>query len=125
MERKKKIRAKRLKFKIKLGIDLAMILAFLLNMFTGFAMFFGMVIGGGRQYSGIEGFNVANIADLSTRAWYRFLHDWSGILLVILILVHLVLNWNTLWCYLRNSFKNIKVKESRSVVKSETSCENI
>jgi hypothetical protein len=110
---------KRMKFKIKLGIDLTMILTFLVNMFTGFAMFFGLVLGGGRQYNGTAGFNVSSLADLSTRAWYRLVHDWSGILLIVLILVHLILNWNTLWCYLRNTWKN------RSGQKVQESCENI
>ena len=110
---------KRIKFKVKLGIDLAMISVFLVNMFTGFAMFFGLVLGGGRQYSSAAGFNISSITDLSARAWYRFVHDWSGILLVVLILVHLVLNWDTLWCYLRNTWK------SRSGQKIQESCENI
>jgi hypothetical protein len=110
---------KRIKFKVKLGIDLAMILTFLVNMFTGFAMFFGLVLGGGRQYNGAAGFSISSLADLSARAWYRFVHDWAGILLVVLILVHLVLNWNTLWCYLRNTWK------IRSIGKAQESCENI
>jgi len=94
---------KRIKLKVKFGIDLAMILTFLVNMFTGFAMFFGLALGGGRQYSGAAGFNISNLADLGTRAWYRLVHDWSGILFVVLILAHLILNWDTLWCYLRNT----------------------
>jgi len=110
---------KRIKLKIKLGIDIAMIVAFLFNMFTGFAMFFGLVLGGGRQYSGATGFNISNLAELSARAWYRFVHDWSGILFIILILVHLALNWNTFWCYLRNIWKN------RNIEKVQESCENI
>ena len=110
---------KRIKFKVKLGIDLAMISAFLVNMFTGFAMFLGLVLGGGRQYNGAAGFSISSLADLSARTWYRFVHDWSGILLVVLILVHLILNWDTLWCYLRNTWK------SRSVEKVQESCENI
>lgn len=110
---------KRIKFKIKLTIDIAMITAFLVNMFTGFAMFFGLVLGGGRQYSGAAGFDVLNITDLSARALYRFVHDWSGILLILLILFHLTLNWNTFWCYLRNTWKN------RNNQKVQKSCENI
>ncbi|MBN1298796.1 MAG: DUF4405 domain-containing protein [Actinobacteria bacterium] len=110
---------KRIKFKIKLGIDIAMLIAFLVNVFTGFAIFFGFVLGGGRQYGGVTGFDISNINDLSARALYRFVHDWSGILFIILILVHLVLNWNTFWCYLRNTWKN------RNTQKVEESCENI
>ena len=110
---------KRMKFKVKLGIDLAMILTFLVNMFTGFAMFFGLVLGGGRQYSGAAGFSISNLADLSTGAWYRLVHDWSGIVFVTLILIHLILSWNTLWCYLRNTCKNINRQ------KAQESCENI
>jgi cytochrome b subunit of formate dehydrogenase len=110
---------KKIKFKIKLGVDIAMIVVFLVNMFTGFAMFFGLVAGGGRMYGGAGGFNVLNITDLSAKAWCRFIHDWSGIIMVVLILFHLILNWNTLCCYLRNSFKKNKNK------KEEISCEII
>jgi len=69
------------------------------------------VLGGGRQYGGITGFNIENLSNLSARAWYRFVHDWSGILIVILILLHLILNWNTLWCYLRNMWRSSVVRE--------------
>ena len=109
---------KRIKLKVKLGVDLAMIAVFLVNIFTGFAFFFGLVYGGGRQYRGTEGFNILSLTELSTRSLYRFLHDWSGILMVILILIHLILNWNTLWCYLKNSFKNIRNE------KVQSGCEN-
>lgn len=98
-----------LKLKVKLGIDLAMVPVFLFNIFTGLAMFFGLVSGGGRQYRGVEGFNVASLANLSTGAWYRVIHDWSGLILVALILVHFLLNWKTLMCYLRNAFKSVKI----------------
>jgi hypothetical protein len=110
---------KKIKFKIKLGVDIAMIVVFLVNMFTGFAMFFGIVAGGGRMYGGARGFNTFDIAEIGAKAWYRLIHDWSGIIMVILILFHLILNWNTLCCYLRNSFKKNKNK------KEEISCEII
>jgi len=110
---------KKIKFKIKLGIDIAMIVAFLVNMFTGFAMFFDLVAGGGRMHGGTTGFNVLNITDLSAKALYRFVHDWSGIIMVVLILLHLILNWNTFCCYLRNSFKSSRDK------KEQISCEII
>jgi len=110
-----------LKLKVKLGIDLAMITVFLLNVFTGLAMFFGLVVGGGRQYRGVEGFNVASLADLSARAWYRAVHDWSGILIVALIIIHLILNWKTLMCYLRNAFKSARIAK---IAKIPESCEN-
>jgi hypothetical protein len=110
-----------LKLKAKLGIDLAMITVFLFNVFTGLVMFFRLVTGGGRQYSGVLGFNVASIASLSTGAWYRVIHDWSGIIVAVLMLTHLVLNWKTLMCYLRNAFKSLKIAK---IAKIPESCEN-
>jgi hypothetical protein len=110
-----------LKLKVKLGIDLATITIFLFNVFTGFAMFLRIVTGGGRQYSGVEGFNVASLANLSTGAWYRAIHDWSGIIVVVLMLTHLILNWKTLMCYLRNVFKSVKITK---IAKIPESCEN-
>jgi len=104
--------------KAKLGIDLAMITLFIFNVFTGLAIFFGLVAGPGRQYRGAGGFNLANLSDLSTRAWYRVIHDWSGIIIVVLLLVHLILNWKTLMCYLKNTFKSAKI------AKVPESCEN-
>ena len=113
-----------LKLKVKLGIDLAMITVFLFNVFTGLAMFFRLVTGGGRQYSGIEGFNVSSLASLSTGAWYRVIHDWSGIIMVVLMLTHLILNWKTLMCYLRNAFRSVKIAKITNIAKIPESCEN-
>ena len=127
-ESKKINKMKRTKLKIKLGIDLAMIAAFLVNIFTGFAIFFGFVAGGGRQYGGFTGFNAADISTLSAKAWYRFLHDWTGILIVVLALIHLGLNWNTLWCYFRNlvkSSRTVKAAKSDAVITTDASCGNI
>ena len=109
-----------LKLKVKLGIDLAMITVFLFNVFTGLAMFFGLVTGGGRQYRGAEGFNVASLTDLSARAWYRVIHDWSGIVIVALIVIHLILNWKTLMCYLKNTLKSAKIVK---IAKIPENCE--
>ncbi len=91
-------------------------------MFTGFAMLFGLVISGGRQHKGVDGFNFLRIADIGTKGWYIFIHEWSGILMVILLLIHLILNWNTLWCYLRNT---IKCTKNKSNEKEQIGCENI
>ena len=103
------MKMKKIKLKVKLGIDIAMILIFLVNIFTGFAIFFGLVQGGGHQYRGyakISNLNFTNLTnDFSSKTLFRLYHDWSGILFVILILVHLILNWNTLWCYFRNILK--------------------
>jgi len=116
---------KKIKLRIKLGIDLAMIAAFLINMFTGFAMFFGLVTSGGRQYRGVEEFNALSLSNIGTKAWFIFIHEWSGILMIVLILVHLSLNWNTLWCYLRNTIKYTKNKGNEKEQKEQISCENI
>ena len=109
---------RRLKIRLKLGTDILMLIAFLVNMFTGFVIFFGFVSGGGRQYAGAGGVQVANLLDLSAKAWYRLLHDWSGIIFIALILVHLILNWNTLACYFRNMIRSAKI------AKTQKSCEN-
>ncbi len=125
---------KKIKLKIKLGIDIAMILSFLINMFTGVAVFFGLVTNGGfRQNRGFNIFNMQDLANLGIKGYFKLIHNWSGIIIIILILIHLILNWDTFWCYLKNSFlknsfsflKNNKYKtsqvnfENRNVVASK------
>ncbi len=111
---------KKMKLKVKLSIDIAMLLTFLVNIFTGFALFFGLVHGdgGGYQYRGSAKISYLNFTDLgndlSTKTLFRLFHDWSGILFVILVLVHLILNWNTLWCYFRNILKKPEYKLTNS-----------
>jgi len=108
----------KIKTKAKIGVDITMAVAFLFNIFTGLAIFFGIIEGGGGQLRGGRGSGIQNIAELGTKSWYRLIHDWSGILIIILIAVHIFLNWRTIICYFRSIYKSGKIAKAKQV------CEN-
>jgi hypothetical protein len=109
----------KIKTKAKIGVDITMAVAFLFNIFTGLAIFFGIIAGGGSQYRGGRGSGIQSIADLGTKSWYKLIHDWSGILIIILIAAHIILNWRTIMCYFRSIYKSGKIAKANQV------CENI
>ena len=43
----------------------------------------------------------ANLPMKAMSAW----HDWSGVALAVLVLVHLILNWNWIVCTTKSFFK--------------------
>ena len=84
------------KNKIKLLVDIAMAIAFLLVGLTGILkmpQFFGF-------FSGILSY--INFGLMSK------IHDWSGVVLVLLILMHLCLNWNWIRSMILCTFRKQK-----------------
>jgi len=57
-----------------------LLLVFIFSLLTGVIKFLGVI-------------KVLEITSLPFY-WINFIHDWSGIVLIILILIHLALNWN-------------------------------
>ena len=78
------------KAKINYFIDLLMIIFFIINSITGLIIFFflptGVKRGGYQVFLGIIKQNLVDI------------HNWSGILLLIIIAIHLILHWNWIVC---------------------------
>lgn len=92
------------KAKINYFIDLVAVLFFLICAGSGLIMLFflpeGIRHGGTQEFLG-----------LSKNVWVD-IHDFSGVIIIILVLVHLILHWNWLECMTNNIF-----------CKNKTSCE--
>jgi hypothetical protein len=111
---------RKLKIRTKLTVDILMFTAFLFNAFTGLAYLLGFAGGGGQHLRGGRGaVESTSIFDLGSRSTFSIIHDWSGIIIIILIIVHLILSWDTLVCYFKSAFRNAKV------AKIGQSCENV
>ena len=54
----------------------------------------------------------AAIAGLSRTVW-KDLHDWSGIIMTVSVLGHLVLHFNWFACMTRNLFRKMKTRRPR------------
>lgn len=63
-------------------VDLGLAISFILVAITGVIKFPGLPQVIGMRYKDLP------ISELS------MLHDWSGIALIVLVLIHLILNWN-------------------------------
>ena len=74
------------KTKINYFVDLLMLIFFVINSITGLIIFFflptGVKRGGYQVFLGIIKQNWVDI------------HNWSGILLILTIVIHLIIHWN-------------------------------
>ncbi len=105
---------KRWKLKAKFTVDLFLAAAFIFNIITALILLFSTGGGGRGQSSGS-----INLFDFSSRNSLRLMHDWTGLLIIALIIFHLMLNWRTIICY----FKNI-LRSAATVAKVEQTCKN-
>jgi len=111
---------KKLKLCTKLTADILMFIAFLFNIITGLAFFFGLISGaGGVQFRGGRGALESTIANFGSKNLFSTIHDWSGIIFIVLIIIHIILSWKMLVCYFKSAFR------SSRVAKTKQSCENI
>jgi len=73
------------KSKINYVIDILMLIFFIINAITGLIIFFflptGVKKGGYQEFLGIIKHNWADV------------HNWSGLLLLLLVAIHLILHW--------------------------------
>lgn len=81
-------------------VDALMAVSFVVTAVSGVVMFFFLpdqVRGGGfNQFFGI------------TKSTWKVYHDWSGLLMIILVLIHLILHWNWMVCMTKSFFKKRK-----------------
>jgi len=73
------------KNKIKLLVDVGMFIDFLLLAFSGFVLKFMLPRGSGKLGGEF----------IFSRETWLLIHDWTSIILIILLISHLILNW--LW----------------------------
>lgn len=102
------------RLKAKLTIDIFLAAAFVFNIFTALILLFNTGGGGRGQSTGL-----VNLFDFSSRSSLRLIHDWTGLLIIALIIFHLMLNWRTIICYFKNLLSAAKV------AKVEQTCKNI
>jgi predicted ferric reductase len=85
------------KSKINFIVDLLAFVSFLVTALTGLALKFFMP-GGVRQG------RLQEFLGIQKEVWTE-IHDWAGILLIILVVVHFVLHWEWVVCMIKNMFK--------------------
>ena len=82
--------------KTKFVVDVLMFLDFLIVAISGFVLL--IVFPAGEQSGRAPAF-------LLDRFGWLDLHNWGSIILIILILIHLILNFNWIKCMILNFFK--------------------
>jgi hypothetical protein len=88
------------KAKINYFVDLGLALAFILSFLTGIIKWPGLVNKLGMTYSDLPMFELSKI------------HDFSGLAMGLLVLVHLILHWKWIVSFTKKMLgKNIEVKE--------------
>jgi len=100
------------KTKINYVIDFLMIISFIVTAITGLVIFFflpsGLKQGGYQTFLGI------------IKTTWSAVHDWSGIIFIILIIVHFILHWNWIISMTKNIFsnKNKELKGGQKIMKN-------
>ncbi len=83
--------------KLNFLVDFFAFISFLIVAKTGLIIFFflpeGVRQGRYQEFLGI------------TKSTYALLHDLSGIVMIVLVLIHLVLHWRWIVCNVKNLFK--------------------
>lgn len=88
---------------IKYILDIGLIISFLMVTLTGIFKFTGF-----REFFGITlGYRDPPMPLISS------LHDWSGVAMAVIVLIHLILNWNWIVCMTKNFF--IKDEEEKGI----------
>jgi quinol-cytochrome oxidoreductase complex cytochrome b subunit len=80
--------------KFNYSIDVLMALSFIITSISGLILFFFLPEGLGRG-------NSTDFLGIVRRDW-KLIHDWSGIALAVLVLIHLVLHWKWIVCMTKN-----------------------
>lgn len=45
---------------------------------------------------------------ISKKSYISFIHDWSGVIMAVLVFIHLILHWNWIVVVTKNIFKRDK-----------------
>jgi|AntAceMinimDraft_9_1070365.scaffolds.fasta_scaffold399659_2 cytochrome b subunit of formate dehydrogenase len=74
------------KLKLNYFVDALMTISFFVTAFTGLIIFF--FLPSGVQKGGYQVF-----IEITKQTWTA-VHNWSGIIMIVLVLVHFILHWN-------------------------------
>ena len=80
--------------KLNYWIDIGLAISFLICFITGLIKWPGLI-----KIIGVSAYKVLHVKNIS------ILHDWSGLIMSILVLVHLALHWKWLVCVTKSMFK--------------------
>ena len=83
--------------KLNFIVDFLAFISFLVVAKTGLIIFF-FLPSGVRQGRYQEFFGIA-------KSTYSVIHDWAGIIMIVLVLIHLILHWRWIVCNFKNAFK--------------------
>lgn len=83
------------KTRVKLFVDILMFLDFLFLAVSGFVLWFALPRGSGK---------LGDSFILEREDWL-FMHDWTGAILVVLIFIHLILNWVCITSMMKSLFR--------------------
>lgn len=81
-------------------IDIALIILILIMIITGLTRF--------PELLGMFGINYAALASSLPVYQMRIIHDWAGVLFVVLVILHLALNWGWMVSMTRKMFRRRK-----------------
>jgi cytochrome b subunit of formate dehydrogenase len=95
------------KRKINYIIDFPALISFVITAFTGLALMLFMP-------SGIRQGRFQSLWGIEKTTWIK-LHDWSGLVLIILVIIHLILHWNWVVIMTRNTLKKKKVNDENNL----------
>jgi hypothetical protein len=93
------------KVKINYFVDIFMGISFVVSAITGLIIFFfipsGVKHGSLQEFLGFEKYIWTNI------------HNWSGLLMILLVLLHLILHWNWIVCITKTFFVKKEQEECK------------
>jgi len=85
------------KNKIKYLVDIGLAASFIITAISGLAVFFFLP-------SQVQGGRFVEFLGITKGAW-KVWHNWAGLLMIALVLVHLILNWRWIFAMTQNIFK--------------------
>lgn len=91
--------------KINYTIDLLALISFLITALSGLAIKFFMP-------SGVRQGRLQEFLGIQKGIWSE-IHDWFGILFIILTIIHLILHWEWVVCMTKNMFKADKCENNK------------
>lgn len=86
--------------KINYLVDFLMVILFIVNAITGLVIFFFLP-------SGVRQGSYQTFLGIVKGTW-AFIHNWSGIIFIILVILHFILHWNWVVSMTKTWLKKMK-----------------
>ena len=82
------------RLKINYWIDVGLAISFFICFITGLIKWPGLI-----KVIGVSAYKTIQTSNIS------MLHDWSGLIMGLLVIIHLALHWKWIVCVTKNMFK--------------------